>query len=271
MSVPSPVGNVMITAARAAGRSLARDFYEIEHLQVSENAPLEFVNRANLRAEEIILNNLNKARPGYGFEMKEQGYIKGTDKTNKFIVDALDGKLNFLHGQPHFAVSIALEREGKILTGVVYDVIRNELIWAERGRGAWIDRRKLSVSGRKSLKFATLATAVTQQGIAEPVSRLLWNELACIVPACAVLRRNGSVSLDLAYVAAGRLDGFWGRDLFSCSLATGIVLIEEAGGLIHSYKDEVLLRFANIVASNEYLSAPLNSKLEYASSLLAIE
>ena len=179
-------------------------------------------------------------------------------------INALDGKLNFLHGLPHFAVSIALEREGKILTGVVYGVIRNELIWAKRGRGAWIDCRKLSVSGRKYLKFATLATVDTQQGIAEPVSRFLWNELACIVPACAVLRRNGSVSLDLAYVAAGRLDGFWGRDLFSCSLATGIVLIEEAGGIVDNIDFQYPMLPGSFSATNEYLKQELQDCLTKA-------
>lgn len=267
MSVPSPVGNVMITAARAAGRSLARDFYEIEHLQVSDKIPEEFVSRANLRAENIAQVQLSKGRPGYGFVMKEQGVIDGTDKTNRFIVDTLSGTLNFLHAHPHFAVSIALEREGKLLTGVIFDVIRNELFWAERGRGAWIDRKKLCVSGRKDLKVATLATVFAPKGSVEPLSKTHWNELACVLPACGNLRLSGSVSLDLAYIAAGRIDGFWGAGVHTCDIAAGNVLIEEAGGLLSYTVNESPLTNTSLRASNEYLLSLLESRLSFALSL----
>ena len=257
----------MITAARAAGRSLARDFNEIEQLQVYDRVHEDFVAKASLRAEQIIQNQLSQGRPGYGFEMKDQGTIEGTDKTNRFIVDALSGSLNFLHGHPHFAVSIALEREGKLLTGVVYDVARNELIWAERDRGAWIDRRKLSVSGRKELKVACLATVVARKGAAEPLSKAHWNELACIIPACGAVRQSGSVSLDLAYVAAGRNDGFWGRDIEHCEQAAGMVLIEEAGGRITVTENERSLQSELLVTTNEFLLPLIESRLVYAKTL----
>ncbi|MEL7454136.1 MAG: inositol monophosphatase family protein, partial [Pseudomonadota bacterium] len=158
MSRPSPVGSVMIKAARAAGASLSRDFSEVEHLQISKKGPGDFVSNADHRAEEIIFEQLKKARPGYGFVMEESGVVEGTDKTNRFIVDPLDGTLNFLHGQPHYAVSIGLEREGKLFAGVVYDVAKNEIFWAETGRGAWLENRKLRVAARTNLSEAVVAT-----------------------------------------------------------------------------------------------------------------
>ena len=267
MSLPSPVGNVMITAARAAGRSLARDFNEIEQLQVYDRVHEDFVAKASLRAEQIIQNQLSQGRPGYGFEMKDQGTIEGTDKTNRFIVDALSGSLNFLHGHPHFAVSIALEREGNLLTGVVYDVARNELIWAERDRGAWIDRRKLSVSGRKELKVACLATVVARKGATEPLSKAHWNELACIIPACGAVRQSGSVSLDLAYVASGRLDGFWGRDLNFCDVAAGLVLCMEASGTVTETVKHTFPNHRGIVAGSVDIMAQLEARIAKARSI----
>ena len=171
MSKPSPVGTVMINAARLAGRSLARDFGEVENLQISKKGPADFVSNADHRAEEIIFDSLSKARPGYGFVMEERGIVEGTDKSNRFIVDPLDGTLNFLHGQPHYAVSIALEREGKLLTGVVYDVAKNEIFWAETGRGAWLDQRKLFVASRKRLEEGVFATGTPWIGKGEASHR----------------------------------------------------------------------------------------------------
>ena len=167
MSKPSALGNVIIEAARKAGRSLARDFGEVEFLQVSKKGPADFVSNADHRAEDIIYEHLTKARPGYGFVMEERGIVEGSDKTNKFIVDPLDGTLNFLHGQPHYAVSIALEREGKLFSGVVYDVAKNEIFWGETGRGAWLGQRKLRVGGRRNLEEAVIATGTPWVGKAE--------------------------------------------------------------------------------------------------------
>lgn len=267
MPVPSPVGNVMISAAQAAGRSLARDFNEIERLQGSRKIPDEFVNKAHFRAEKIISEHLTKSRPGYGFVMTEHEDIKGTDKTHRFIVNGLDGTVNFLHGNPHFAISIALERAGKLLTGVVFDVIRNELFWAERERSAWIERQKLSVSSRKNLNVAVVATTTARQGIIEPVSQALWNELACITTVCAAVRRTGSTALDLAYVAAGRLDGFWATGINRTSVATGIVLVEEAGGFVTSNGGQSPYDRGNVLASNEFIFSELRQRLSKAQSM----
>ena len=231
MSKPSAVGNVMIEAARKAGRSLARDFGEVEYLQVSKKGPGDFVSRADHEAEETIYEHLRKARPGYGFLMEERGLVEGTDKTNRFIIDPLDGTLNFLHGQPHYAVSIALEREGELFAGVVYDVSRNEIFWAETGRGAWLEQRKLRVSGRKHLDQSVFATGTPWIGKAAAAHVDFATEVASMTPVCAGIRRYGSASLDLAWVAAGRFDGFWERDLKPWDIAAGMVLVREAGGV----------------------------------------
>lgn len=187
----------MIKAARAAGASLSRDFSEVEHLQISKKGPGDFVSNADHRAEEIIFEQLKKARPGYGFVMEESGVVEGTDKTNRFIVDPLDGTLNFLHGQPHYAVSIGLEREGKLFAGVVYDVAKNEIFWAETGRGAWLENRKLRVAARTNLSEAVVATGTPWIGKGEAAHRTFWGELAALTPVVAGIRRYGSAALDL--------------------------------------------------------------------------
>lgn len=267
MSKPSPVGNVMIAAALAAGASLARDFNEVEHLQVSKKGPADFVSKADMRAEKIIYEELSKARPGYGFVMEESGVVEGTDKNNRFIIDPLDGTLNFLHGQPHFAVSIALERDGELLTGVVFDVAKNELFWAETGRGCWIDNRRLRVSTRSKLSESVIATGTPWFGKQESAHELFWGELASLTPACAGIRRNGSAALDLAWVAAGRFDGFWERSLKAWDIAAGIVLVREAGGLISEIDNRDVLQTGSIVAGNQSVHPKLSEKLREAGAL----
>ena len=251
----------MISAARAAGRSLARDFMEVENLQVSQKGPADFVSNADHRAEEIIYEALKKARPGYGFLMEESGVVEGTDKTNRFIVDPLDGTLNFLHGQPHFAVSIGLEREGKLFSGVVYDVAKNEIFWAEKGRGAWLDNRKLRVAARQKISEAVIATGTPYLGKSEAAHQKFWGELAALTPVCAGIRRYGSAALDLAYVAAGRFDGFWERGLQAWDIAAGIVLVREAGGFVGEIDGGDVLTTGNILAGNEYLHSQIESRL----------
>ncbi|NBC20452.1 MAG: inositol monophosphatase [Alphaproteobacteria bacterium] len=261
MSKPSPVGSVMIKAARDAGRQLARDFGEVENLQVSRKGPADFVSNADHRAEEIIYNALSKARPGYGFLMEERGEVPGTDKSNRFIVDPLDGTLNFLHGQPHYAVSIGLEREGELFCGVVYDVAKNEIFWAEKGRGAWLDQRKLIVAARRKLSESVIATGTPYHGKAEAAHEAFWGELAAMTPVTAGIRRYGSAALDLAYVAAGRFDGFWERGLRAWDIAAGIVLVREAGGFVDEIDGGNVLRTGNIVAGNEPLHPQLIDRL----------
>ena len=250
MSKPSPVGTVMIAAARAAGRSLARDFGEVENLQVSKKGPADFVSNADHRAEEIIYSALAKARPGYGFVMEERGIVEGTDKSNRFIVDPLDGTLNFLHGQPHYAVSIALEREGKLLTG----------------RGAWLENRKLRVAARTRLNEAVVATGTPWHGKAEEMHANFAREMLAMTPACAGIRRYGSAALDLAYVAAGRFDGFWERDLKPWDIAAGIVLVREAGGTVAEIDGGDFMKTGSVLAANEELHPLIEQQLRHAAA-----
>ena len=264
MSKPSAVGNVMIQAARDAGRALARDFGEVEHLQVSKKGPADFVSNADHKAEKIIYEALSKARPGYGFIMEESGVVEGTDNSNTFIIDPLDGTLNFLHGQPHFAVSIGLLREGKLFAGVVYDVAKNEIFWAETGRGCWLEQRKLVVAARRKMGEAVIATGTPWLGQSEAVHETFWGEMAALTPVCAGIRRYGSAALDLAYVAAGRFDGFWERGLKPWDIAAGIVLVREAGGLAEEIDGGDVLRTGSILASNEALMPELRMRLRKA-------
>jgi myo-inositol-1(or 4)-monophosphatase len=266
MSKHSPVGTVMIAAARAAGRSLARDFGEVENLQVSKKGPADFVSNADHRAEEIIYTSLAKARPGYGFVMEERGIVEGTDKSNKFIVDPLDGTLNFLHGQPHYSVSIALEREGKLLTGVVYDVAKNEIFWAETSRGAWLENRKLRVAARSRLNEAVIGTGTPWHGKSEEMHVNFAREMLAMTPACAGIRRFGSAALDLAYVAAGRFDGFWERGLKPWDIAAGIVLVREAGGIVDEIDGGDMKQSGSVLAANEELHPLIEKQLRHAAA-----
>ncbi len=258
----------MINAARAAGRSLSRDFGEVEFLQVSRKGPSDFVSVADHKAEKIIHEQLTKARPGYGFIMEESGIFEGTDKTNTFIVDPLDGTLNFLHGMPHFAVSIGLERAGQLHAGVVFDVIRNEMFWAETGQGAWLENRRLKVATRLKLADTVIATGTPWYGKGEAHHELFWREIASITPRTAGVRRFGSAALDLAYVAAGRFDGFWERGLKSWDIAGGIVLVREAGGLVEEMDGGNLLETGNVLASNPSLTPKLRDTLRAAAKLV---
>jgi myo-inositol-1(or 4)-monophosphatase len=258
MSKPSALGNVIIEAARKAGRSLARDFGEVEYLQVAKKGPADFVSNADHRAEDIIYEHLTKARPGYGFVMEERGIVEGSDKTNRFIVDPLDGTLNFLHGQPHYAVSIALEREGKLFSGVVYDVAKNEIFWAETGRGAWLGQRKLRVAGRKRLEESVVATGTPWIGKAEEYHSRFAAEISVMTRSVAGIRRYGSAALDLAWVAAGRFDGFWESHLQPWDIAAGMILVREAGGVTSEINGGDVLETGSILACN----ADLHSQIE---------
>jgi len=220
----------MIDAARAAGRRLTRDFGEVENLQVSRKGPSDFVSQADQKAEEIIFERLAKARPGYGFLMEERGFVEGSDKSHRFIVDPLDGTLNFLHGIPHFAVSIGLQRDGKLRAGVVYDVMRNEMFWAETDEGCWLENRRLRVSARRKLSEAVVATGIPQLGV--DGFDLFVEEMVAVRNDVSAIRRFGSAALDLAWVAAGRFDGFWERGLQQWDVAAGFLLVQEAGGTV---------------------------------------
>lgn len=222
--------NIMIKAARKAGRALAKDFREVENLQVSVKGAGDFVSKADIGAEKIIKDELMGARPTYGWMAEEGGEEEGQDPTRRWIVDPLDGTTNFLHGLPHWAVSIALEHKGQVVAGVVYDPTKDELFFAEKGAGAWMNETRIRVSGRSRMIESIFATGLPFAGRADLPDTL--KDLGRLLPVCAGVRRWGAAALDLAYVAAGRYDGFWERRLNAWDLAAGVIIVKEAGGLV---------------------------------------
>src|SRR6267142_1555562 len=229
----SALVNVMVAAARKAGRGLKRDFGEIEHLQVSLKGPANFVTAADQRAEQILCGELAKARPGYGFVGEEGGQREGTDKSHRWIVDPLDGTTNFLHGIPQFAISIALERDGTIVAAVVYNPANEELFVAERGKGAFLNDQRLRVAARRRLADAVVACGLPHLGRGDLA--LFRAEFAAVQEKVAGLRRFGAAALELAWVAAGRLDAYWERDLSPWDIAAGLILVREAGGYVTDF------------------------------------
>ncbi len=222
--------NLMIKAARKAGRSLVKDFREVENLQVSMKGAGDFVSRADIAAEKIIKDELLSARPNYGWVGEESDAEEGADPTRRWIVDPLDGTTNFLHGLPHWAVSIGLEHKGEVVAGVIFDPAKDEMFIAEKGNGAWMNETRLRVSGRTRMIEALFATGLPFGGRADLPETI--RDLGRLLPACSGVRRWGAAALDMAYVAAGRLDGYWERGLHSWDVAAGIVILREAGGLV---------------------------------------
>ncbi|MCE8007822.1 inositol monophosphatase family protein [Aestuariivita sp.] len=244
--------NIMIKAARKAGRALSKDFREVENLQVSVKGAGDFVSKADLRAEEILKEDLLGVRPTYGWLAEEGEEIPGTDPTRRWIVDPLDGTTNFLHGLPHWAVSIGLEHKGQIVAGVIYDPSKDELFLAEKGQGAWMNETRLRVSGRSKMIESIFATGVPFGGRSDLPETL--QDLARLMPVCAGVRRWGSAALDLAYVAAGRYDGFWERRLHPWDLAAGLVIVREAGGLVQPLDPAGdIVEDGEVIAANEPL------------------
>lgn len=248
--------NVMVKAARRAGRSLKRDLGEIENLQVSLKGPANFVTVADRRAEDILYEDLIKARPGYGFIGEEGGTREGADKTNTWIVDPLDGTTNFLHGIPQFAISIGLQREGVIVAGVIYNPANDELYIAERGKGAFLNDQRLRVAGRRKLNECVIACGLPHIGRGDhEQSRREMTEMQNRV---AGLRRFGAASLDMAFVAAGRLDGYWERNLKPWDIAAGIIMIREAGGVVSGVEGhDNALQTGHVVCGNEFVQGEL--------------
>jgi myo-inositol-1(or 4)-monophosphatase len=249
--------NVMVQAALKAGKSLTRDFGEVQNLQVSLKGPGNYVSQADRKAEKIVREELLKARPTYGFLGEETGEeIKGTDGAHRWIVDPLDGTTNFLHGIPLFAVSIGLERNGEMVAGVIYNPASDELFTAEKGGGAFVNDRRLRVSGRKSLSDAVVGCGVPHLGHGMHGRFLI--QLRHVMGEVAGVRRLGSASLDLAYVAAGRLDGYWEEALNPWDMAAGIILIREAGGFTSDLTGGLdMLGSGTIAAGNEYIHKAL--------------
>ena len=231
MATASNLIQVMIDATRKAGRKLARDFGEVAELQVSKKGPADFVSAADMKAEQVLVEELSRLRPGYGFLAEERGAVEGTDKSHRWIIDPLDGTTNFLHAIPHYCISVALEREGELVAGVIHNPATNEIFWAEKGKGAFLNNEKrLRVAARKHLDESVLATGIPFLG--KPVHGQFLKELHQITQRVAGVRRFGSAALDLAYVAAGRFDGFWERDLKPWDMAAGALMILEAGGKV---------------------------------------
>jgi myo-inositol-1(or 4)-monophosphatase len=255
--------NVMIKAARKAARSLNRDFGEVEKLQVSLKGPANFVSAADRRSEEILREELLHARPGYGFLGEEDGRHEGADKTHNWIVDPLDGTTNFLHGIPHFAISIALEREGTLVAGLVYNPVSDELFVGERGKGAFLNDQRLRVAARSRLSDSAIACGLPHLGRGDLV--LFRKELTAVQDKVAALRRFGASALDLAYVAAGRFDAYWDRNLSSWDMAAGILLVREAGGYATDIDGrDAMLTDGTIIAGNEALHRDLLKLLQGA-------
>src|SRR5882672_1269559 len=207
----SPALNVMIAAARKAGRALIRDFGELENLQISKKGPADFVTTADSRTERVLVEELSRTRPGYGFLGEEGGAVEGKDKTHRFIIDPIDGTTNFMHGIPHFAISIALERDGQLVSAVIFNPVTDEMYIAEKGQGAYLNDKRLRVAARKKLNESLLATGIPFLGHGDHDG--FSAELTAAMGATSGVRRFGAASLDLAYVAAGRFDGYWERGL----------------------------------------------------------
>jgi myo-inositol-1(or 4)-monophosphatase len=256
MAVKSAIINVMVNAALKAGPQLVRDFGEVEQLQVSKKGPSDFVTTADLKAEKTLVRELGKARPDFGFLLEEQGVREGADKTQRWIIDPLDGTTNFLHGIPHFCISIGYESNGEILAGVIYDPVKNEMFWAERGRGAWMNDRRLRVSGRSDLSEAVLATGIPHHGRGNHREFLATAEM--FMARTAGIRRMGAAALDLAYVAAGRYEGFWELDLKPWDVAAGSIIVKEAGGFISDYAGrDRAVQSGEVLAANDLLHPAL--------------
>jgi myo-inositol-1(or 4)-monophosphatase len=255
--------NVMIKAARRAGRSLKRDLGEVENLQVSLKGPRNFVTAADRRAEEIVREELAKARPDYGFLGEEGGAHAGADNSHRWIVDPLDGTTNFLHGIPHFAVSIALERSGVVVAALTYNPANEELFVSERGKGAFLNDRRIRVAARQQLADAVVACGLPHFGRGDLA--LARREIFAAQQHFAGLRRFGAATLDLAWVAAGRFDAFWESNLSPWDMAAGMLLVREAGGFVSDLDGgDAVLTKGHVAAGNDTMHRELLRLLQEA-------
>ncbi|MEQ8510595.1 MAG: inositol monophosphatase family protein [Rhodospirillaceae bacterium] len=260
MAVRTPILNVMVGAAEKASRMIKRDFGEVENLQVSRKGTSDFVSAADTRTEKTLQYELSKARPGFGFIMEESGEVKGEDPNRTWIIDPIDGTTNFIHGIPHFAISIALMEHGELVAGLVYNPIFEELFVAEKGQGATCNNRRLRVASRENLSDCVLATGIPHLGRGDHAKYM--PQLTAAMAATAGIRRFGSASLDLAYVAAGRVDGFWETGLQTWDVAAGILLVREAGGFITEIDGKGDgLSGESVLATNPRLHRPLSHLL----------
>ena len=266
MAIKSALINVMFNAAEKASRRMMRDFGEVENLQVSRKGAADFVSQADLNAEEILREELSKARPGWNFLMEEGGQVIEDKDAPTWIIDPIDGTTNFLHGIPHFAISVAVRQNNKLTAGIVFDPCRNELFHADQGSGAYVNGRRLRVSGRRHMSDSLFATGIPFLGRGtEETDAKFQAELNSVAKASAGVRRFGSAALDLAWVAAGRYDGFWERGLSPWDIAAGIVLVRESGGFVSDFaaRDKAY-ESGDVVAANAALHVPLLKALRNA-------
>ena len=273
MAVKSALVNVMEKAARKAARGLLHDFGEVEQLQVSTKGPADFVTTADLKAEEVLVGELGRARPDFGFLVEESGEIPGADPAHRWLVDPLDGTTNFLHGIPHFCISIALERievsAGKtrreITAGLVFDPLRNELFWGEKGVGAFVNDRRLRVSARSRLSEAVIATSIPVQN--RTPHDVFLAQLSAVMAVASGVLRQGAAALELAYVAAGRYDGLWEMGLNAWDIGAGILLVREAGGYVTEIEGgNGMLESGSVLAASDRLHPEIGKVLRAATA-----
>ena len=263
MARKSALINVMETAARKAARKLVRDFNEVEQLQVSRKGPADFVSAADISAEKTLRDELSRARPNFGFRLEEGGEVPAPDGTHYWVIDPLDGTTNFLHGLPHFAISIALMEGPNIIAGIILDPLKDELFWASKGDGAFVNDHRLRVSNRARLADCVFATGIPFLG--KPGHELFLKEANEVMGVSAGIRRFGAASLDLAYVAAGRFDGYWERGLSEWDMAAGIIIIREAGGFVSQMDGgEKMLEKGDILATNSNINQQFSDILRKA-------
>ncbi len=250
MRLNSPQINIISRACMKASRSLIRDFGEIENLQVSSKGPGDFVTSADKRTEKIIIEELQKAHPDYGIITEESGIINKSNTKNRWVIDPIDGTMNFLNGIPQFAISIGYEEENEIKCGVIFDPIKNEIFYAEKGNGAYLNNSRIRVSNKKKLKDALLVTGGPKQS--SKIREEIFSEFIKVSnKVLSPVRKFGSAALDIAYVASGRFDGYWQRELNYWDIAAGIIILKEAGGLIDFFEpDNKAPIKKNILASN---------------------
>lgn len=263
MARKSALINVMETAARKAARKLVRDFNEVEQLQVSRKGPADFVSAADITAEKTLREELSRARPKFGFRLEEGGEVPAPDGTHYWVIDPLDGTTNFLHGLPHFAISVALMEGPNIIAGIILDPLKDELFWATKGDGAFVNDHRLRVSNRARLADCVFATGIPFLG--KPGHELFLKEANEVMGVSAGIRRFGAASLDLAYVAAGRFDGYWERGLSEWDMAAGIIIIREAGGFVSQMDGgEKMLEKGDILATNSNINQQFSDILRKA-------
>ena len=261
MRLNSPQINIITRACNKASRSLIRDFGEIENLQVSSKGPGDFVSSADIRTEKIIIEELQKAHPEYGIITEESGIINKSNKKNRWIIDPIDGTMNFLNGIPQFAISIGYEEDNEIKCGVIFNPIMNEMFCAEKGNGAYLNNSRIRVSNKKKLLDSLLVTGGPKQS--SKIRNKIFSEYINVSNNVSNVRKYGSAALDIAYVACGRFDGYWQRELNYWDIAAGIIILKEAGGFIDFFEEDASSPLKkNILATNSNIHEELKDLIK---------